>query len=319
MKFTTKSLGLKSLVKNLVKNNKSKDPINEDIKSKEGFKVDLLHKKIEEVHFKVADFNMQNKVNPIISLKESVNLSNTFVSENLYGNIPGIGAISYENFYRKIDAGNNGFSCPLDITRIFIKYENIGEVNFRNSTISNFLAHICYENYDDEIPWFYKDKEAYLDNIVIVKNVEGKVYIPEYDFDGIGSMSHGQSYQIKTKKGFHYKVSGVPYEKVEQFNDFKWEIMASRNIELEKANWYDFGIPSLTALDPIEFFKQHNEKSNVVAGVDSYGYNYYPLILLKDIKGKAYLPQWSFNGIGDLKPGFYYQIRIIFYNYDNIY
>ena len=34
------------------------------------------------------------------------------------------------------------------------------------------------------------------------------------------------------------------------------------------------------------------------------------LIIAKDGFGNAYLPEWNFNGLGDLKLGFGYQIKI---------
>ena len=34
------------------------------------------------------------------------------------------------------------------------------------------------------------------------------------------------------------------------------------------------------------------------------------LIIAKDYLGAAYLPEWNFNGIGDLNPGQAYQIKV---------
>ena len=40
------------------------------------------------------------------------------------------------------------------------------------------------------------------------------------------------------------------------------------------------------------------------------------LIILKDNNGDAYLPEWNFNGIGDLTPGHGYQIKVADYILD---
>jgi protocatechuate 3,4-dioxygenase beta subunit len=40
-------------------------------------------------------------------------------------------------------------------------------------------------------------------------------------------------------------------------------------------------------------------------------YNYIDyIIIIKDYQGSAYLPEWNYNGIGDLTPGFGYQIKV---------
>jgi hypothetical protein len=35
------------------------------------------------------------------------------------------------------------------------------------------------------------------------------------------------------------------------------------------------------------------------------------IVIVKDYEGQAYLPEWDYNGIGDLKPGYGYQIKVI--------
>ena len=34
------------------------------------------------------------------------------------------------------------------------------------------------------------------------------------------------------------------------------------------------------------------------------------IIIAKDYLGYAYLPEWDFNGVGDLEPGLGYQVKI---------
>ena len=33
------------------------------------------------------------------------------------------------------------------------------------------------------------------------------------------------------------------------------------------------------------------------------------LVIVKDLRGNAYLPEWAFNGIGDMSSGKAYQIK----------
>jgi len=42
----------------------------------------------------------------------------------------------------------------------------------------------------------------YINEIVIIKDYVGKVYLPEWDFNGIGNLTNGYAYQIKSYNDF---------------------------------------------------------------------------------------------------------------------
>jgi len=50
------------------------------------------------------------------------------------------------------------------------------------------------------------------------------------------------------------------------------------------------------------------EPEDVIDGLSSY-LDF--IVIVKDYEGQAYLPEWDYNGIGDLKPGYGYQIKVI--------
>ena len=49
------------------------------------------------------------------------------------------------------------------------------------------------------------------------------------------------------------------------------------------------------------------EPEDVIDGLSSY---LDLIVIVKDYEGQAYIPEWDFNGIGDLKPGYGYQIKV---------
>jgi hypothetical protein len=54
------------------------------------------------------------------------------------------------------------------------------------------FGYVCYESQDVELLF-----ESIEDEIVIVKDNLGTVYLPEWDFNGIGELNYAEGYQIK--------------------------------------------------------------------------------------------------------------------------
>lgn len=118
--------------------------------------------------------------------------------------------------------------------------------------------------------------------IILVKDVEGMAYLPNWNFNGIGEMIVGQGYQIKIQDAVNFTIQGVymlPEENPIYLID-GWNLVAY--LRLENA--------------PVEaVFESLNVSGN--------------LIVVKDEQGLAYIPNWNFNGIGNLYPGKAYQIK----------
>jgi len=69
----------------------------------------------------------------------------------------------------------------------------------------------------------------------------------------------------------------------------------SWNVSIDlSAGWNMIGYGCPNPIDLVEGLSNHTES----------------ILIVKDNNGEAYLPEWNFNGIGDLIPGFGYQIKV---------
>ena len=118
--------------------------------------------------------------------------------------------------------------------------------------------------------------------IILVKDYEGMAFLPSWNFNGIGEMLVGQGYQIKIQDATNLTVEGdymFPEENPIYLTE-GWNLVAY--LRLESA-----------MVDAV--FESVNSNGN--------------LIVVKDDQGLAYLPDWNFNGIGNLSPGKAYQVK----------
>ena len=121
------------------------------------------------------------------------------------------------------------------------------------------------------------------DNIIIVKNNNGDAYLPEWDFNGIGSLENGQGYSIKLQENDQVEICG----------DY---LIPELNPITLSSGWNTIGY---LRIDP----------ANVEMIMESLVSND-NLIIVKDYDGNPYLPEWNYNGIGDMHPGQGYQLKI---------
>ena len=121
-----------------------------------------------------------------------------------------------------------------------------------------------------------------IDNVIIAKNYLGAAYLPEFGFNGVGDVLIGQGYQIKTTQETTLNVMGT-YASPED-----------NAISLD-AGWNMIGYLRTEAAPADGVFAELNNAGN--------------LIIAKDYLGSAYLPEFGFNGIGNLEPGQGYQLK----------
>jgi blue copper oxidase len=122
------------------------------------------------------------------------------------------------------------------------------------------------------------------DQIIIVKDYSGSAYLPSWDFNGIGDLTIGQGYQVKSIISQVLDVSGVYSE-------------PSLNAIQLSPGWNLIGFLPLQAQNTQLVFENVNVFEN--------------LLIVKDDLGNAYLPSWDFNGIGDMIPGEGYQVKVL--------
>ena len=122
-----------------------------------------------------------------------------------------------------------------------------------------------------------------VDQVIIAKDYLGAAYLPEWNFNGIGDLTLGQGYQIKTTETTGVTVTGdyaMPQDNPINLT-VGWNMVAYLRLEPAAAD---------------AAFADINATGN--------------LIIAKDYLGAAYLPEWNFNGIGDLNPGQAYQLKV---------
>ena len=118
--------------------------------------------------------------------------------------------------------------------------------------------------------------------IFLVKDYEGMAYLPDWDFNVIGDMLVGQGYQIKILNATNLTVVGdymLPEENPISLSE-GWNLVAY--LRLDSAS-----------VDAV--FESVSNNGN--------------LVVVKDNEGLAYIPDWNFNGIGNLFPGKAYQVK----------
>tara|TARA_B110000908_G_C10263565_1_gene461325 strand:+ start:1544 stop:2893 length:1350 start_codon:yes stop_codon:yes gene_type:complete len=122
-----------------------------------------------------------------------------------------------------------------------------------------------------------------VNNLIIAKDYIGNAYLPEWDYNGIGNIEQGQAYLIKMINTMSLAVVGE-------------QIIASENSISLSEGWNLIANFNTESTNSDLTFAALVETQNVV--------------IIKDYIGNALLPQWDFNGLGDLQPGRGYQIKV---------
>ena len=120
-----------------------------------------------------------------------------------------------------------------------------------------------------------------IDNLRIVKNFSGSAFLPSFSIDAIGPVENEQGYLLKTTNAQSIEICG------------EYMLPEENPISLNQG-WGMFSYIRLESADTQAVFDQF--------GTD--------VIIIKNSVGTAYLPDWDFNGIGDLSAGMGYQIKM---------
>ena len=123
--------------------------------------------------------------------------------------------------------------------------------------------------------------EPILSQVIIVKDNLGLAYLPDFGFNGIGDWDNTQGYQIKLYDEALVEMTGF--------------IMAPEQTPINLTEGWNM----------IAYLR--SEPAPVDAVLDAFTSD---IIIVKDVMGMAYLPEWGFNGIGDMLAGQGYQIKL---------
>lgn len=121
-------------------------------------------------------------------------------------------------------------------------------------------------------------------SVVIAKDYAGNAYLPDWDYNGIGSWDNTQGYQIKLSNDEVLTISGE-------------QILPELSPVSLAQGWNLIAYLRTTESDA----------SLVLADLVSAG----NVVIAKDFAGNAFLPEWNFNGIGMMKPGQGYQLKVV--------
>ena len=113
--------------------------------------------------------------------------------------------------------------------------------------------------------------------LIIIKDFAGNVYFPEFEFNNIADFEIGVGYKLKLSETKLFEIIGTQSQQ-------------SVSIPL---GWYFFSNLNTEEQDLELFFESYSNE----------------ILLIKDYLGNAYLPEYNFNGIGNLIPGLGYQIK----------
>ena len=122
------------------------------------------------------------------------------------------------------------------------------------------------------------------DQIIIVKNNTGMAYLPEWNFNAIGDLSIKMGYLIKTTNICTLEIHG------------SYAIPENFPIEIN-AGWNTISYLQTEPVDAQIILRDLISTDN--------------LIIAKDYNGNALLPDYNFNGIGTMKAGEGYQLKVL--------
>lgn len=120
-------------------------------------------------------------------------------------------------------------------------------------------------------------------NLIIVKNNAGNAYLPEFNFNNIGDLEPGEGYFLKLTNASNATITGT--YATPQVNTITlgqgWNLLGYLRVE-----------PADIAAVLYDMAASEN------------------LIIAKDYTGNVYLPEFSFNNIGNIQPGQAYQLKL---------
>ena len=117
--------------------------------------------------------------------------------------------------------------------------------------------------------------------VIVVKDFNGLAYLPDWEFNAIGNIVLSQAYQVKTTEELILNLEGV-YINPD-------EVVISLPI-----GWSLLGYLRINPVNCVSVLEAISSEISIV----------------KDYLGNVYLPEWEFNGIGNLESGKGYQIKM---------
>ncbi|NQU04795.1 MAG: T9SS type A sorting domain-containing protein, partial [Calditrichaeota bacterium] len=119
------------------------------------------------------------------------------------------------------------------------------------------------------------------DNLIIVKDNEGEFWWPRYGYNGLGDWNVLSAYQIKIREADEFEAIGMRIE-------------PDTPIQLN-AGW---NMISYLLDDPVDC-------EIALEGIIEH------LVIAKDVNGDFFVPEYDYNGVGDMSPTFGYKLYML--------
>jgi len=222
---------------------------------------------------------------------------NTNISIMGFSDSIGDGFMSGEEFIWQVWDASEGISWPMEVSyssnfpnegyfvedgqSAVVSMYNLNPITHQNLYFSNgwslFSSYMITADMN-----IMTVLEPIVDNLIIVKDNNGNAYLVEYQFNALGSIEPGQGYLIKTTSALELTLEG-----------------AFAKPELHP-------VQLLEGWNMIGYLKEDAELAeNIFEDLVDQGL----IQIVKDDMGNAYIPQWYFNGIGEMEPGKGYQVK----------
>tara|TARA_R100000935_G_C2840125_1_gene170488 strand:+ start:4276 stop:5805 length:1530 start_codon:yes stop_codon:yes gene_type:complete len=165
--------------------------------------------------------------------------------------------------------------------------------------ISEILKQFLFklDSNNNEYNVYSTSQSEFIANVIIVKDNSGSVYLPTFDFDSIHGLSltyqnttingNFQGLQIKmANPGYYIKLSGQALQ-----------FTTATEVNFPLLNgWNLISYPSQTSVNVAAFFENLTATGK--------------LEIAKDFVGSAYIPDFFYNGIGNMVAGQGYQLKV---------
>ena len=222
---------------------------------------------------------------------------NTKISVIGFSDSIGDGFSSGEEFIWQVWDASEGISWPMEVNYSInfpnegyfieggqsgvVSMHNLNPITHQDLYFSNgwslFSSYMITEDMN-----IMSVLEPIVDDLIIVKDNDGNAYLVEYQFNALGSIEPGQGYHIKTTSALELTLEGA------------------------------FAKPELHPVQLLEGWNMIGylkEDAELAENIFEDLVDQEVIQIVKDYMGNAYIPEWYFNGIGEMEPGKGYQVK----------
>jgi len=290
MIITLKSLKVKNTTGNAVVNIISKNNFKLSANSKEESIIESKNKSLicNTIVKNINTFSEINNIVPIFSFNKIASVledQEIIIEDEL---------VNTYTFIKEYAQGFRFISIPIDVSYSILDHNympgyNEGDVIDYTSGADmfiNFFKNNLYEFENDLIPLYYKDEIRYTEILLLAKESSGASYVPEYQFSGISNFLKNFGYSVKFGSNCYLKITAKKYESINNISDYNFNY---------NNGWFYVSFKSLLEINAVDFFQPLIDQNKIQ--------------MIKNDLGSSYVPQYNFNGIGNLNPGEAYHVK----------